>query len=67
MRYGSSFDLGSKRLVFPALMAGIIFVSLIRYAQFSELDPRMDQASFAVWVQDLIEAPRLLELVSKTR
>jgi hypothetical protein len=60
MRYGPSFDVGSKRLVLLALVAGIIFVSLIRYAQFSELDPRMDQASFAVWVQDLIEAPRLL-------
>ncbi len=60
MRYGPSFDLGSKRLVFLVLVAGVIAVSLLRYAQFSELDPRMDQASFGVWVQDLIEAPRLM-------
>jgi len=58
--------LNFRRWVFLALLVSVIVASLFRYTHYAGLDPRMDQASFTVWLQDLIESPRLLPLETGT-
>ncbi len=52
-----------RHLVLLTLAIAVIAVTVFRYANYPNLQPRMDQASFTVWLQDLIEAPRLFPLV----
>lgn len=47
-----------RQWIFLALAVGAIALTALRYGQFAELEPRMDQASFSVWIQDALESER---------
>ncbi len=54
--------LKQRRFVFLLLAIAVVVTSALRFLQFGDLDPRMDQASFAVWIQDFLESERFLPL-----
>jgi hypothetical protein len=52
----------SRWIVFLGLAFGVVAISILRFMQFGDMEPRMDQASFVVWVQDLLESERFFPL-----
>lgn len=45
------------------LIAAIAVVSFVRFEQFGQIQPRMDQAAFAVLIQDIVESERMFPIV----